>query len=76
MKLIVTKYKTVDNTIIIERADWYNERGEHVKQADLSKANNLNSIPISFAPNLINSDQVQDVSNRLGLVFDPSTAKS
>ena len=75
MKLIITQYKTVDNTIIIERADWYNERGEHVKQADLSKANNLNSIPISFAPNLINSNQVQAVSNRLGMVFDPVGSK-
>ena len=72
MKLIITKYKTVDRTIIIERADWYNDKGEHIKEADLSKATNLNSIPISFAPNLINSDQVQSVWDRLGMVFDPA----
>lgn len=71
MKLIVTKYQTVDNTIIIERADWYNDKGEHIKQADLSRATNLNNIPISFAPNLINADPVLVVSDRLGLVYDP-----
>lgn len=71
MKLIITKYKTVDRTIIIERADWYNDKGEHIKQADLSKANNLNNIQISFAPNLINSDKVQVISDRLQMVYDP-----
>jgi hypothetical protein len=75
MKLIITKYKTVDRTIIIERADWYNDKGEHIKEADLSKATHLELLPIAFAPNLINSDQVQAVSDRLGMVFDPVESK-